>query len=100
MTDFDHRNPPMMVCGHAANAVGTRADGAESGPSCAICDCFDVAPDAPLEGRFAVCSYRTMRNSQPHPLDKIVPSSQSLAFFRSRPDEECDEYYCGCWGWD
>lgn len=27
-------------------------------------------------------------------------SSEKLAFFTAKPDQEHDEYYCGCHGWD
>lgn len=27
-------------------------------------------------------------------------SSTALPFFESRPDDEEDRYYCGCYGWD
>ena len=29
-----------------------------------------------------------------------VPSGEHLPHFRERPDQEFDEYYCGCYGWD
>lgn len=51
--------PPMMVCGHAANAVWKDGDGVDR-PCCAICDgprsttIADVAPD--LTGRMARCA--------------------------------------------
>jgi hypothetical protein len=28
------------------------------------------------------------------------PSSESLAFFEAKPEEEYDRFYCGCYGWD
>ncbi len=90
--------PPMMLCGHAANAVGP--DGA---PSCAICIMLDPGatvvdsnpPD--FSGRQMLCSYRVKRNGDNH---VPVPSDPSRAFFEHKPDEEYDRYYCGCWGWD
>lgn len=31
---------------------------------------------------------------------EAVDSSWDLAFFQHKPNEEYDEYYCGCYGWD
>jgi hypothetical protein len=82
--------PPMMQCGHAANAT---QDGR---PVCVICvgivDGADrVDPDPPpLGGRTMVCgSCRAER-----------PSDRSAAFFQARPDREKDSFYDGCRGWD
>ena len=71
VTDWDG-NPPMMGCGHAANAT---SDGE---PSCVICAGIDpratVVANAPsLAGRSARCSCGATR-----------PSSTSLAFFEFR----------------
>jgi hypothetical protein len=80
--------PPMMKCGHAANAT---MDGK---PACAICagltPLATVVDDAPpsLEGRIARCTY----------CGKEQPSSPDLWFFSANPDREHDYYYCGCWG--
>jgi len=30
----------------------------------------------------------------------LVPSKKELAFFESMPDQDYDQYYCGCRGWD
>jgi len=30
----------------------------------------------------------------------VAPSSKELPFFRSKPDKEFDDHYCGCCGWD
>lgn len=32
----------------------------------------------------------------------VAPSSEreDLPFFREHPEEEFDEFYCGCFGWD
>lgn len=83
--------PPMMKCGHAANAT----DG-NGNPSCAIC--INIHPgakiidDTPpnLEGRKAQCPS----------CKKTRDSDMSLAFFEYRPNAELDIYYCGCRGWD
>lgn len=87
--------PPMMKCGHAANAVSTRAGSTESVPSCVICSCFDQAETAPdLTGRTARCSYYAKR------CHNEAPSTLTLAFFGHHPDRDFDEYYCGCYGWN
>lgn len=99
MTNFDVHNPPMMECGHAANA----SDG-NGNPSCVIC--VGIVPGAQitvetpnLEGRMARCTYRHDRAGREHMVFR--PSSNTLAFFNHRPDQEQDEFYCGdCWGWD
>lgn len=104
--------PPMLTCGHAANAVQTMPDGSRV-PACAICDCNEVAQQQPdLTGRRMRCSYfgratstrnnegpcRTMPSGAPCTCEQ--PSSLSAAFFQQHPDEDFDEFYCGCWSWD
>lgn len=94
---------PMMKCGHAANSV------AQSGePVCAICvgirpgwDEIDYVPESkpdgnPLDGREAICSYKYGKLG----VHGKVKSSSDLAFFQHLPDQEYDQYYCGCYGWD
>lgn len=84
------KNKPMMTCGCAANAT-TEVNGNHV-PCCVIHDCTEVVDKKPsLKGRKAKCSYGS---------HGIVPSNWDLAFFSYRPDEEYDEYYCGCYGWD
>lgn len=84
--------PPMMKCGHAANAI----DGANR-PCCAICamvhgDAARTVDTSPpdLTGRAATCAYCGSR----------TPSSARLAFFKHTPSRPMDDYYCGCRGWD
>ena len=85
------RDPPkMMACGHAANAT------CNGKPVCAICldeesarTPMEEQPD--LSARTAECCYHCGAKQQ---------SSTSLAFFEWRPDQEFDEYYCGCRGWN
>ena len=78
-----------MKCGCVNNAVT-----GEGKPACAIHSCttieFKCEGKKGLEGRKAKCSYG----------DSIVDSSWNLAFFQHKPNEEYDEYYCGCYGWD
>lgn len=105
-----------MKCGCTSHA--TTSDGK---PACMTHDCyepFDEKPD--LTGRTARCSYRhgdgceaRARESQRQmkggevqygavPKGKKIaeaPSSWDLPFFSHKPDEEYDEYYCGCLGW-
>jgi hypothetical protein len=71
---------PLMVCGHAANAV----DG-NGNPSCAIC-CTSEIDDRmlSLEGRMAKCSYSHLRNNEPHPVSLRPSSDLGLAFFEYR----------------
>lgn len=79
-----------MACGCAAS--GTLKRGCQPAlVACGLHGCTEVAEQAPdLAGRKARCTYG----------GNEVPSSTSLAFFKHRPDRECDEYYCGCFGWD
>lgn len=76
----------LMKCGHTAN--GTTMDGK---PYCVICNCKEVREDKPsLEGRKAKCGW----------CERMVDSNYNLPFFEYKPNEEYDEYYCGCNGWD
>ena len=84
------KEQPLMKCGHVANAID-----ANGNPICAIC--YGFTPDAKiiankkpnLEGRKARCNE----------CGKVTGSSYSLPFFRYRPNEDYDTYYCGCHGW-
>lgn len=77
---------PLMACGHSANATDGHGD-----PVCAICIVREIAPDPVLTDRWAHCTYGKHAE---------VPSSVHLAFFKHRPEQERDLYYCGCYGWD
>lgn len=80
----------MMKCGHAANATHNGK------PVCAIC--FGLTPDAEivadtapdLTGRKAECRYCNCK----------ADSNENLPFFKYRPKQKTDSYYCGCRGWD
>ena len=48
-----------------------------------------------LAGRMATCG-SPLTDSEHNP----KPSSPELAFFRYQPENENDDYYCGCMGWD
>lgn len=92
LIDYDNMHPPMMKCGHAANAKDQHGNW-----SCVICigikpGASEIDPNPPsFQGRFAHCAYGKHAR---------VPSSPDLAFFESHPDKPEDEYYCGCRGWD
>lgn len=93
--------PPLMACGHTANST-TERNGVKI-PTCFICagivDGYDVVVDMKpsLEGRMALCVDRHGRDGKGH---TPVPSRWNMAFFEYRPDQEYDQFYCGCWGWD
>lgn len=81
----------LMKCGHTSNSkilVGELAL-----DYCIICECQEEADPntiADLNSRVAKCS----------DCGATTPSRLSLAFFRYQPDKRCDQYYCGCRGWD
>lgn len=81
----------LMACGCVNIAV--TSDGK---PACPIHDCLEikreiVSPTEGLEGRKARCSYHCGSESE---------SKWTLPFFKYKPNEQYDEYYCGCFGWD
>lgn len=88
--------PPLMACGHAANATNVKT----GQPACAICvgihaGAETVAASPPdLLGRHARCI--GCRNVTP----SDAPSSLSLPFFQYHPEQDFDAFYCGCFGWD
>lgn len=95
-----YEKPPMMGCGHAANAAD-----AEKRPVCAICVGIHpghnvVATTPDLTGRTAYCAYYGGK------CQSKTPSDTSLAFFEmgnrrmAATDPKADTYYCGCYGWD
>jgi hypothetical protein len=106
----------MMKCGHAANAKCRQIDGKNFDPpipSCAICGCIELAPEAPnLTGRIAKCAYRECRVNLLRRRGSsgygaiggdgrsFAPSSPNLPFFEHKPDQPHDTFYCGCLGWD
>ena len=66
-----------------------------------------------VAGRKAVCSYmgsckaRQEKRGDTSYADGYdnegrawATSSLDLPFFKSRPDQETDEFFCGCFGWD
>lgn len=79
----------LMTCGHAANATIRTID--DEHPYCTICDCELVALEqSDIMNRKAKCIY----------CNTIVDSKIGLAFYRHKPLDKYDEYYCGCEGWD
>ena len=115
--------PPLMKCGHAANGLHVLPDGTKE-PSCVICagipsvgDGYKTVDESPpsLEGRMSRCSYYKPgfkcacgkdhcppNHNEQHGgnYPAVAPSSTSLPFFSHRPDNEFDQHFCGCWGWD
>ena len=84
----------LMQCGHVGNSHDLYGN-----PLCAICfginDGADIiekecVKNIGLEGRIAKCTYG----------DKTTKSKWSLPMFKYCPEEEFDEYYCGCYGWN
>lgn len=93
--------PPLMACGHAANATTQAGQ-----PVCAICVGIDSGSRTPaavpdLTGRQAVCSYANGRSPhRPGDYPSPSPSTLNLPFFKHRPSQDTDTFYCGCFGWD
>ena len=91
------QDPPMMRCGHAANAEQATpwAGRGTTRPFCVICaplsTAFQVWEPEPgyLEGREARCG-----------CGRTVPSRSTLGFFEYLEGAERDRFYCGCRGWD
>lgn len=80
---------PLMKCGCVA--VAKDEDGnwvcpAHSGLDCGANEIEDAEID--LKGREAECA-----------CGRREDSSLNLPFFRYRPNEEYDVFYCGCKGW-
>lgn len=78
-----------MKCGHVGNAKDPYGN-----PICAICGSTEVEKECSgsigLKGRKARCVYG----------DNEVKSKWSLPMFKYCPEEEYDEFYCGCYGWN
>ena len=106
---------PLMKCGCVAQGVLTSVKGVKVEPPIPICgihDCIDIAEAAPeLAGRSARCTYRSCKTYLAKYRDthygelrgdgrSYAPSDLKLPFFKSKPTEEYDEYFCGCMGWD
>lgn len=98
----------IMQCGHAPNAKNSEGD-----PVCVIC--VGIHPGWNLEdknppsfsGREACCAYASPGKYGPSWKGEtrggrhcVQPSNSSLPFFESRPNDEFDYFYCGCFGWD
>lgn len=93
---------PLMECGHSAQGVDDNGN-----PVCVVCVGIDpgarmVHTDPPdLSSRLMRCSYLRGQNGQPcDARTNPRPSDTRAAFFAHKPDQEFDEFYCGCWGWD
>jgi hypothetical protein len=79
----------VMECGHTA----------QSDSGCVICNCSKAAEQPDLTGRKAKCCYSGASTTK-YKCAKEADSSTGLGFFKHKPDQDYDEYYCGCWGWD
>jgi hypothetical protein len=109
----------LMKCGCAPQGHKTSTGGVKHDPPiecCLIHDCCEPMEEAPdLTGRTAKCTYfgrskpkRRYANDEcnygcyRNPVCQCgkEPSRFDLAFFKHKPDEEHDEFYCGCFGWD
>ena len=106
---------PMMSCGCVGMALhGNEHDGLlKNHPCCIIHDCCSVADEPNLDGRMARCTYygETVKTGMYNGncCEKCKggglcscerPSSLKLWFFKHKPDEEYDEFYCACHGAD
>jgi hypothetical protein len=104
-----------MKCGCAASGVATANKGVTFDPPipcCVLHNCIEVAEAAPdLSDRIARCTYRSCKTYLAKYRDthygalrddgrSYAPSDLKLPFFKYKPDEEFDEYFCGCMGWD
>lgn len=79
----------ILKCGHIPNSV-TYIDGEEK-ECCAICGCYEFSDiEVDLTNRKAKCRY----------CDNETKSNFNLPFFEYKPNQEYDNYYCGCFGWD
>jgi len=118
--EWKEKNPPLMQCGHAANALwqSPKEFGNKDIWSCVICDGKEshvIAKQPDLEGRTARCTYFGKKKPRRRYANDecnygcrgklicqcgAIKSSFELPFFEYRPNEPQDEFYCGCFGWD
>ena len=93
------KEPPLMKCGHTANATQQIPNNDNSGKisihCCVICCGIvkgnNIVQDKPdLSGRKSQCSS----------CKGITDSKWTLPFFEYRPKDEYDGHYDGCFGWD
>lgn len=80
---------PMMKCGHRANGYDS-----ENRHICVLCinkfgynEVDNSVTD--FSKRIAKCEYCSIQR----------PSSEVLAFFEYKKDNDFDSFYCGCRGW-
>lgn len=83
-------NKILMKCGHVANSYKLIGD--RRIPYCVICDCDKIQTQT-----FVVEETRFMKCRE---CGCVQKSSPEAAFFKSKPNEEYDTFYCGCNGWD
>src|SRR5574340_123796 len=104
---------PMMKCGCVAQGVLTSKGEVKYEPPIPVCvihGCIDIADTAPdLHGREARCVYRSCKKYLAIKRDthygelrddgrSYAPSALTLPFFKHKPTEQYDEYFCGCMG--
>lgn len=53
-----------------------------------------------LQVRYQSCECEECKKNADERCHCERPSSEELAFFRHKPDEEFDEFYCGCKSWN
>ena len=105
----------LMKCGCVANGTCSAEAGVKYDPPIPVCyihDCFEQSTEPfDLTGRTAQCFYKNCKTYLAKYGDthygelrengrSYAPSSLKLPFFRYSPEEEYDEYFCGCMGWD
>ncbi len=106
----------LMKCGCVAQGVLSSRAGVKVDPpipACVIHDCYEPAEAAPdLTGRTARCTYNSCKKYLAKYRDthygklneadgrSYAPSDLKLPFFKHKPNEPFDEYFCGCMGWD
>lgn len=98
----------ILKCGCNAMAQHNNAhDGLEAGhPTCIVHSCCEIAQDPDLTGRRMRCAYygnTTYKNecrSCKGVCSHESESSLNTPFFQYKPEQDFDEFYCGCRSWD
>lgn len=95
----------LMKCGCNTHAVRAGTDEpvcvihvTTGGPEDPATQVEDSPPD--LSQRQMRCGYRHGKDGRVCAGRTPRPSDPRAAFFQRKPDEEFDQFYDGCWGWD